>query len=423
MVAAGPGRLERTIVIAAVFLALFPTWRHPALFFTLSDFLFCVGLLLLIARRGLPGAPFGVLTPFWYLCCALFVAGLVASSLIGGEPERGLIVPAQYLFAYLVLPFLLMEPDRAATVTLIKTFVFGVVFVNVFSMFLYYIDYKGGVPFITADYVTGSGRLGAFLEDPNKNSALIALTCPFLLYLWFSGALRIYYALPALVALMAALIMASSVGGLLASVLSVLVFLLASGSLRVLFQAILGLAACGAIVFIWANQELPSVFEARVLGAVRSGDIGQAGTFSERWELMEEAWGMVDQTLLFGVGADQYRVISAHGMPVHNVYLLVWAEGGLPALLGWLGLLATAFVSAAYVYRATPHRLIGGLGFAIALVFAFVGMSNAHMYDRSWAIPLELALALVVAALSERQPDADEFRAPPPAASRRRLVS
>ena len=37
------------------------------------------------------GAPFGVLTPLWYLCFALFMGGLIASSLIRGAPERGLI--------------------------------------------------------------------------------------------------------------------------------------------------------------------------------------------------------------------------------------------------------------------------------------------------------------------------------------------
>ena len=109
---------------------------------------------------------------------------------------------------------------------------------------------------------------------------------------------------------------------------------------------------------------------------------------------------MIDQTLLYGIGPDEFRVISSDGTPVHNMYLLVWVEGGLPALCGWLGLLATATLSALYVWRATPQHLIGGLGLAVALVFSFVGMSNAHMYGRSWAIPLELALALVVGALA-----------------------
>jgi O-antigen ligase len=396
---AAPGRLERTVMMAAVLLALFPSWRHPTIFFTLSDLLFCIALVLML-RRGLPMAPFGVLTPLWYLSFALFMAALIASSLIRGEPERGLITCIQYIFAYIVLPFLLMAPDAATTVRLIKTFVTAVVLTNVICMVLYYFDYKGEFAFISKDYVTGSGRLSGTLGDPNMNSALIALTCPFVLYLWFSGQLRVWYAAPALAALMTALVMAASVGGLLASSFAVLVFLVASRSLRALLQTLAALAVCGVAVFAWSGGQLPAVFETRVLGAVNSGNLEEAGTFSDRWRLMVEAWAMIDQTLLYGIGPDQFRVVSSDGTPVHNMYLLVWVEGGLPALCGWLGLLATATLSALYVWRATPQHLIGGLGLAVALVFSFVGMSNAHMYGRSWAIPLELALALVVGALA-----------------------
>jgi hypothetical protein len=398
---AGPGPLERWTVVAAVFLALFPAWRHPALFFTASDLLFCIGLALML-RRGLPRAPFGGLTPLWYLCFALFMGGLIASSLIRGAPERGLITCAQYIFTWLILPFVLMEPNGQTTVRLIRAFIAAVVFVNLLAMGLLGIDYQGGVPLISERYVTGSGRLGATLEDPNMNSALIALTCPFILYLWFSGQLRAWLALPALAALMAALVMVASVGGLLASTFGVLVFLVASRSVRALLQTVLGLMVCGTLFLVWSGGELPAVFETRVLGAVSSGHLEEAGTFSDRWTLMQEAWGMIDQSLLYGLGADQFRLVSSHGMPVHNVYLLLWAEGGLPALCGWLGMLAAAALSGLYVYRATPHRLIGGLGVAVALVFAFIGMSNAHMYGRYWAIPLELALALVVGALGAR---------------------
>ena len=172
--------------------------------------------------------------------------------------------------------------------------------------------------------------------------------------------------------------------------------------MRALLQTLLGLAVCGAAVLAWSGGQLPAVFETRVLDAVNSGHLDEAGTFSARWALIQEAWAMIDQSLLYGLGADQFRIVSSRGMPVHNVYLLLWVEGGLPALCGWLGMLATATLSAFYVYRATPYRLIGGLGLAVALVFGFVGMSNAHMYGRYWAIPLELALALVVGALGAR---------------------
>jgi hypothetical protein len=53
--------LERILVGAAVFLAHFPLWRHSAVFFTVSDLLFCLGLLTIVLMRGLPRAPLGPL--------------------------------------------------------------------------------------------------------------------------------------------------------------------------------------------------------------------------------------------------------------------------------------------------------------------------------------------------------------------------
>ena len=62
--------LERIFVGAAVFLAHFPSWRHSAVFFTLSDLLFCLSLLTIVLTRGLPRAPLGTLTlPYWLGAC------------------------------------------------------------------------------------------------------------------------------------------------------------------------------------------------------------------------------------------------------------------------------------------------------------------------------------------------------------------
>src|SRR3546814_3333097 len=52
-----------------------------------------------------------------------------------------------------------------------------------------------------------------------------------------------------------------------------------------------------------------------------------------------------EDTMFVGIGVDQYRVVSPTQVPVHNMYLLLWAEGGLLALLGWMLLLTIAGVS------------------------------------------------------------------------------
>ena len=92
------GRIDLLLVGAAVFFSLLPEWRLSAAFFTLSDLLFCASLLMILLTRGLPLAPFGMLTSPWMAACALFIAALIASSLINGVPMRALVVCLQYLF-------------------------------------------------------------------------------------------------------------------------------------------------------------------------------------------------------------------------------------------------------------------------------------------------------------------------------------
>src|SRR3546814_14727504 len=78
--------------------------------------------------------------------------------------------------------------------------------------------------------------------------------------------------------------------------------------------------------------------------------MSQAGTFTGRMDLILEAWEIVEDTMFVGIGVDQYRVVSPTQVPVHNMYLLLWAEGGLLALLGWMLLLTLAGVSVVRVY-------------------------------------------------------------------------
>jgi hypothetical protein len=165
--------LERILVSAAVFLSLFPSWRHPAFFFTVSDFLFCASLLTILLKRGLPPAPFGILTPYWLAGCTLFVAALIVSSLINGVPMRALTVCVQYLFAFVLIPLTIMGRDREGTINLLQVFAASVLVTNLVAIVLYYSGSSGDFML-----VTGNGRLAGFIGGPNPNAQTIALACP-----------------------------------------------------------------------------------------------------------------------------------------------------------------------------------------------------------------------------------------------------
>src|SRR3546814_14522839 len=86
-----------------------------------------------------------------------------------------------------------------------------------------------------------------------------------------------------------------------------------------------------------SGAPLPKAFQERVGNAVESGDINQAGTFLNRSQLMEEAWGFAEDYTVIGMGVDRYRELSAYDNPVHNLFLLIWNEGGAIAFCGQIG--------------------------------------------------------------------------------------
>ena len=386
--------LERVLVSVAVLLSLFPTWHAKSIFFTVSDLVFCLTLLTILLSRGLPIALFGFLTPYWMAGFTLLMVSLVGSSLINGDPMRAFVVCAQYMFSFVLLPLAIMGRGKEATINLIQIFAAGTFVVNLASIILYYAGYSGDFQF-----VTGNGRLASFAGGPNANAHMIALACPLVIYLWLSGRMATYYIVPLLLVLLVALVLTSLNGGIAMTVLSMSAFLIVLRELRYLVRVAAGLAICLVLIAVSGSYWLPETFEQRVLGAVRSGSMDEAGTFQDRVALMEEALEMLDENLLIGLGVDQYQVLSQYGAPVHNTYLLLWVEGGLPALIGWICLLAIPLVGSVLV--AKRQRLVAATGFAVGTVFALMGLTGAHMYARHGYVPLHLAMALVFAVAAE----------------------
>jgi O-Antigen ligase len=390
--------LELPVTRLAIFFSVFPALRPAEVFFTFSDMLFCVSAVLLLLLGRLRFAPIGPLTVPWMVAFALMSVGLIVSSLLGNAPERVLVVLGQYAFAYILLAYIIVRTNEAVVDTLIKTFVLGTVCVNAYGLAVYFTGADE-----TFRFVTGSGRLASFMDNPNANANVIALTLPLLLYLWFSRKWNRLYVLGSLAILAYALVATSSVGGLLWSLAGVAVFV----ALTINWRVVIGIAVCIAVAVPlldkYGSVVLPETFQARVLEAVQSGSMAQAGTFSFRMGLIHEALDVVDDQLLVGLGVDQYRVKSELGAPVHDAYLLLWAEGGLPALIGWLMLPQIIAITALWVFLRPGGRLIAATTLAVVAVFLLAATGNAHMYGRFWVVPLHLCMALLMVSWARRR--------------------
>lgn len=389
------------LLLAAIFFAAYITWRPvPDILFTASDTLFLTALLFRLAGGALNAQPMQSLTIPWLFGLFLLLSGLLLGSVVNDTPMRWMIVSLQYATAYAVLPLVCIDSDREIMHRRCIALVLGVVAMEGFGAFVYF--YTGGSRDATMslahEFITGAHRLGAFMADANWNAALIAMTVPFVLYLGRLGRMSPPLVTIFLAVLITGLLLSGSFTGFTATLAATATFWVLAGGKRN-WRPIAALALLGIAIFL-IGAPVPAVFQARVGGALESGDIAQAGTFVGRWELMKEAWLIVDSHPLIGLGVDRYREVSESKAPVHNLYLLLWAEGGLPALLGWLMMIMVPIAAALHRWR--DDRAAAALVMAVALPFIAFSMASPHMYARNWAVPLILATGV---ALAQRRPE------------------
>jgi O-antigen ligase len=396
--------IERGLLYLAIFLAPYSLLRIPGLFFTVSDLLFCLCLICLAIVGRIPASPLRGATPLWLTGFGMLLVGLMLSSIINGDAVRGAIVSVQYAFAYMILLVILIRDDFDLTHRMAAAFLAGLLLVDIHGIITFYA--VGYVPSEGKGVVTGGKRLATVLRNPNLAAAMNALTMPFLLYFWSTGRLRTIFALPIFAVFVVTVVLTSSNSGLIVLSLCLMVFTAFIVSMRLLLR----LAAGGGLLTLiliasGGTSLLPKAFQTRVLGALSSGDISEAGTFVSRSELIREAIQVINEKgiLFVGLGADQFRTISAQSTPVHNLYLLLWVEGGIISLLGWLLFAVAGGQIWLGILRAGgPKQVLATIAATVSVLLG-MAMFNAHMYARYWAVPLLLSYGLGLVHLRQIQ--------------------
>lgn len=135
------------------------------------------------------------------------------------------------------------------------------------------------------------------------------------------------------------------------------------------------------VVFISLVIIIPN----RDLFLVRSTAAGrlEQKSLMERTTYLEQAWSLIKTKPLTGVGAGNYILVlpnfNQYSQPVHNYWLLLWAEVGifglLSALIFWFYLLITSYsknlhpiVIALFIFSLFDHWLLSS---ALGLLFFF----------------------------------------------------
>ncbi|MDZ7627733.1 MAG: O-antigen ligase family protein [Parvularculaceae bacterium] len=305
--------------------------------------------------------------------------------------DRWLSVGAQYAFSLLLLPMVLAARSWSIWLTSARALVYGVIFMELlaFGILNYYgWSYEQIRGRFGPDFFTGVGRVSGFLGGANLHAAFLCMCLPFVYYLRIVGMMSLPVFLLALGLIGAGVFYSASATGFGALVIVSLTFVVLS---RVrISPRFVGIAAAAAAAFVLAGAPMPKAFEKRVAGALESGQIEEAGTFAGRLELIEESWKFANQSLMLGIGVDQYRQESFHKMPVHNLYLLLWVEGGIFTLIGWLGLIGLLGYTGLVMIARRP--LDAALALSVLVVLIIFSIAAPHMYARVWIAPALLAV-------------------------------
>ena len=383
-----PGFLTFFLLIA-VFSVSWHIARVGTINLTISDAAFLVVLLGLVGTSRLNLAPMAALSPAWLFSLIVMLGALFVSTLVNGDIMRWLIVALQYIFAYLLLPMVFASFDHKTLQRCVVFYVLGVTFSqavgNIASIFF---DYSDTAPYLGNNFITGMGRLGAFSGNANNNSAMAGFALVFLFYIASRRLMNPLLSVVCGLFLLWGLISSASFGGFVICLSACTLVMLIRWPRKAVFAILLVVAIVG--LYLSSGLPLPSAFEQRVLGALSGGGLQEAGTFTGRMDLAVEAWRIAGDTLVIGLGADSFRVVSMHQAPVHVFPLLLLTEAGLLGLIGFVALLGLMWFKALTGVQSDPQRGIICVG--VLLIFTLFTLTVPHMYARLWLAPVFLAL-------------------------------
>lgn len=385
-------RLAQGALLVGVFLSGWSLLRVGQMNLTVSDIAVLASFCIVVAQSRLRLTPFGPLTPYWIAGLTMMLGGLFVSSVVNGDPLRWANIASQYMVAFLLIPILLLQQDQGMTRIMPVAFVLGTALSQTIGITAtFFLTYHDTLAILGDGFITGNDRLGAMAGQPNPNGAVVAFSLPMLIYALRHGTIPRWLGLACWLVLVWGLMLSASFTGFFATIVAVLSTLVLMGLRSVVRLALAALVAAG--LFVVSGAPLPKAFQQRVGAAVENGDIQAAGTFVNRTELIQEAWRMAEDNTLVGLGVDRYREVSAYDNPVHDLYLLIWNEGGCVAFIGLMTLLGLLVVLAVQGLR--DRRDEGAMACAVVMVFLIYTASYPHMYSRMWVIPVMIALATI----------------------------
>jgi hypothetical protein len=373
-------RIHKGIIFAWFLVICSPDLRFGLSYFHWVVSLFPLSLLLPdVARRTA-----GLLTPL-SIGSIVLVVSIIASGFSRAEMSAALLPAAKLLIILLyVAPAFQNRPDYWRLALLAFS---TATLVNLALLVAGFLGFRG------VSEMMAIGRWGTVLSYPGSLSRLPV--APFLLSAYGVGTgerLRLADLLLLTASVVVVLLDGSRTGALVVVLGGLYVLTVAaSKGYREFRRGALRLAAFGAAsvtallgVFGAVGAEDTNAFEriAGVFEMVGAGGLAAAGEGEVRHWMIWKAWDQVQDSPLFGTGLNSVTVETVAGpMPVHNIYLQLWADVGLAGVAGYLlvvlGWIVLAPGVLKWVEREVPDsrvRAVYHTGVFLLIAWAFAGL-------------------------------------------------
>jgi len=410
-----PGRPRRGLALALVWvgLALMGIASLRVGQYTLGD-----GLVLLVGalvvtqlltgdRRGLAPARARRSSQLVLVGTLLLLVAGTLSSFGSWDPQASLLIIARVAYLTLVWFWILraVTPNRAAIDTLLSGWRIGVVIVAMSATL-------GELGLAAASTENAEGRQTAFSGHPNDLAGFLVIAVPLVVLglprrEGISRRRRVTWQ----IVLTGLVFYGISTSGSMTGFASGFVALVATYAITALIPSserrrrhplaiMLGIMVAIGGVIALANSDLPVVERYE---RFESGDSYVTGSAETRGQLNEAVLGSFDKWLVTGVGMD-FESVYATGFfserlsgGIHNMYLKVLLEAGLPALIGLLLIIGATFRAAFMLVvntrgtRLYPVAVAATASMIGACTFANFG---PILYQRYFWLPMAIVWCL-----------------------------
>ena len=404
------------IFLAGVFLTPFMRLLPiPEFGFSVGDAVLLLGGLGVLADRVIHRVP-RTRGPLW--ATAFVVPGFVVivsvlfSAVLSQTASVSDVVAlvTQYGVALVFLPIVLAQASDAQMVTAVKAFVYGLCASVAIGLAITTLAPAVATSLVARDYMVelATGRRGLF-SGVGELSKMAAMCLPLIYFLAMRGYTTMRRTAVLLCALVAALIVTRSGLGSLAALAAVgavagmhFIFrsrlrgLLPGGLTGKAFLAVAaGLAGTAAVIreLDRRGDDYGSEFAGRITTPLTEGGLEEVGSGRVRQVLVAEAWDVISAHPIAGIGPGLYNAESAYHQPVHVVPLLMWAETGIVAILGWILLVCIVTITILRNAQIVPISAVAAVG--VFAAFITTNLSVPYLYPRGLFLPLLLAFFLL----------------------------